>query len=256
MSDMIRIWPYCFFSLSRLTVNFSILMSRIQSIWPWPVSTRGRHWGGFEEGFAYQGGGEGGGGGVPPGASSHLSWSLASSQLCAAVIQYRNTRICCHWKRSLFPVTSELKFPHHFCKKNKNTVKGSRCKRKKSSECDWKWGMMTFICLNTKNSFAFCWGRKTSSTVPFQSTQGTKSVIGGQDMLTCIRKNLKTVLQTMCCLWQPGTGMLSNSLQFKFAKDLECKFKTQIFISAAINVKMKPFRWYWHVCFWYPWKTC
>lgn len=199
-----------FFSLSRLTVNFSILMSRIRRIWPWPAWTRGRHWEGLGEDFAYVGRG-----GVPQGAFSHLSWSLASRQRCAAVIQYRNTRICCHWKSSLFPVTSELKFPHHFSKKNKNSVKGSRCKREKSSRCDWEWGMMTFICLNTKNSFAFCWGRMTSSTVPFQSTQGTKSVIGGQDMLTCIRKNLKTALQTMCCVWQPGNRMLSNSPQLR-----------------------------------------
>lgn len=103
-----------FFSLSRLTVNFSILMSRIRRIWPWPTWTRGRHREGLGEDFAYVGRG-----GVPLGAFSHLSWSLASSQRCAAVIQYRNTRICCHWKSSLFPVTSELKFPHHFSKKKK-----------------------------------------------------------------------------------------------------------------------------------------
>lgn len=122
MSDMIRIWPYCvFFTLSRLTVNFSILMSRILSIWPWPVLTRGRCWGRLGEDFTGAGVGVGGwvGGGmaVPLGGSSHLSWSLAGSRLCAAVIQYRNTRICYHWKRSLFPVTSELKFPHQFSKK-------------------------------------------------------------------------------------------------------------------------------------------
>lgn len=122
-----------FFSLSRLVVNFSILMSRILSIWPWPVLTRGRCCGRLgENSTGAEGGGGGGGGGlggcgggggmaVPLGASSHLSWSLAGSRLCAAVIQYRNTRICCHWKRSLFPVTSELKFPHHFSKKKKKT---------------------------------------------------------------------------------------------------------------------------------------
>lgn len=54
--------------------------------------------------------------------SSHLSWLMASSRLGAAVIQYRNTRICCHWKSSLFPVTSELKFPHHFTKKKIKTL--------------------------------------------------------------------------------------------------------------------------------------
>lgn len=73
-----------FFSPSRLTtVHFSILMSRIQNIWPQPVSTLGRHWGGLGEDF-----GEDRGDHSPLGASSHLSWSLVNSQLCAAVIQY------------------------------------------------------------------------------------------------------------------------------------------------------------------------
>lgn len=39
------------------TVNFSILMSRIQSIWSWPVSTHARLWGGLGEEFTYVSGG-------------------------------------------------------------------------------------------------------------------------------------------------------------------------------------------------------
>lgn len=148
-----------FFSPSRLTtVHFSILMSRIQNIWPQPVSTLGRHWGGLGEDF-----GEDRGDHSPLGASSHLSWSLVNSQLCAAVIQYWNTRICCHWKSSLFPVASELKFPHRFSKKKKKKLSEEADVKVRNQECDCKWEIMTFSCLNRKNSFTLCWGVMTSS---------------------------------------------------------------------------------------------
>lgn len=107
----------------------------------WPVSTNERHKSIRKGPCLHQWGG-----GIPLGASRHLSWSLACGHLHTAVIQFRKTRICYHWISSLFPVALEVEFPPHFRKKRskkKNTLKGSRCKRKESSECRrmfvWIW---------------------------------------------------------------------------------------------------------------------
>lgn len=52
---------------------------------------------------------------------------LSSFSLSTATgIQNCNTRICCHWNSSLFPVTSEWKFPLHFTKCRRKEREKSR----------------------------------------------------------------------------------------------------------------------------------
>lgn len=62
--------------------------------------------------------------------SSHLSSSFPSflflSLSTATGIQNCNTRICCHWNSSLFPITSEWKFPLHFTKCRRKEREKSR----------------------------------------------------------------------------------------------------------------------------------
>lgn len=63
----------------------------------------------------------------------HLFLSLST----ATGMQNCNTRICCHWNSSLFPVTSEWKFPLHFTK----------CRRKeKGKKCGGR-GIFFFVCV-------------------------------------------------------------------------------------------------------------
>ncbi len=162
------------------------------------------------------------GAGVPLGASSHLSWSVAGSQLCAAVISKHKDLL----PLEELPVSSYIrtKISTSFClKKMKTQSKEADVKRKKWSVCDWELEKVAFVCLNMKNSFRFCWGRMTSFTVSFQSTQGTKSVTGRQDTLTSIKKSWKQLYRP--CALSHNEAMLSNSLQLW--EDLECKFKAQ-----------------------------